>query len=168
MTDSSCILLAEDDENDVYFLKRAFCDAEIGNPLQVVHDGQEAIDYLAGANHFADRDRYPIPCLLILDLKMPRRTGMDVLRWLRSQPVLTCLPVIVLSSSAQRYDIERAYRIGANAFVVKPSGIEKRADLARYIKGFWLQYNHPPMLCSDGIEAAREFHLGILEPPGLL
>jgi CheY-like chemotaxis protein len=163
--DSFSILLAEDDPNDVFFLKRAFKEAGIEHPLHVAIDGQAAMDYLSGANGFSDRKRYPMPGLLILDLKMPRRTGMDVLRWLRSQPVLDCLPVIILSSSAQRYDVERAYKLGVNAFVVKPGDLEQRANLARYIKGFWLQFNYPPLLCSEGLEAARQFHVEFPEPP---
>lgn len=158
------ILLVEDDENDVFFLKRAFKEAEILNPLRVARDGQEAIDYLAGIGEFADRTRYPLPCLMILDLKMPNKTGLEVLHWLREQPILRSIPVILFSSSAHRYDIERAYRLGANAFVVKPSSSEDRTDLARLIKGFWLRFNEPPMMCTEGVEAARSFHTGRTEP----
>src|SRR5438445_8502073 len=121
MNNSLGILLAEDDENDVLLLKRAFAAAEIRNPLFVARDGQEVIDYLAGAGNFANRTEYPIPSLVLLDLKMPKRSGMDVLQWLRAQPVLRCLPVVIFSSSPHRHDIERAYRLGANAFVVKPA-----------------------------------------------
>jgi len=120
------ILLAEDDENDVFLLKLAFEKAQIQNRLCVTRDGQEAIDWLTGAGEFSNRAEYPLPCLLILDLKMPRKSGMDVLRWLRQQTVLNCLPVVVLSSSAHRYDVERAYKLGANAFVVKPSTNDQR------------------------------------------
>lgn len=162
------ILLVEDDENDVAFLERAFREAQIQNPLRVARDGQEAIDYLAGSNEFADRTQHPLPCLIVLDLKMPRRSGMEVLQWLREQPVLRCIPVIVFSSSAQRYDVERAYHLGANAFVVKPPSNEKRLELARYIKGFWLTFNEPPMMCTEGLEAARLFHTTTSRPTPLL
>ena len=151
-----CLLVAEDDANDVFFLERAFKEADVQNPLQIVHDGQETIDYLAGVGNFSDRSKYPLPYLLILDLKMPRMTGMDVLKWLQDQPELRSLPVIVFSSSAHRLDIERAYQLGANAFVVKPSSLGRRADLAKLIKEFWLDFNEAPAVTTEGLEAARK------------
>jgi CheY-like chemotaxis protein len=144
MKKECCILVAEDDENDVTFLQRAFAKAEIRNPLYFVPDGQTAIDYLSGAGTYSDRIQYPLPGLLILDLKMPHKTGMDVLKWLRSRETLRCLPAIMLSSSTHPAEIEAAYRNGANAFVTKPSGIPERAELARMIKGFWLTFNEFP------------------------
>ena len=149
-------LVAEDDENDVFFLQRAFQQAKIENPLLVVRDGQEAIDYLSGDGKFSDRNLYPLPHLIILDLKMPRKTGLDVLRWLQEQPELRCLPVLVLSSSAQRTDIERAYELGANGFVVKPASLEKRVELAKLIGTFWLDFNVGPLVCTEGLESARK------------
>ena len=158
MNNSLGILLAEDDENDVLLLKRAFETAEIQNPIFVTRDGQEAMDYLAGVGNFSNRTEYPFPALVLLDLKMPRRSGLEVLQWLRAQPILHCLPVVIFSSSPHEHDIERAYRLGANAFVVKPSTNEARSQLSRFIKGFWLQFNEPPILCTEGIEAARKLH----------
>lgn len=152
------ILLAEDDDNDVLLLKRAFKEAGIGNPLHVACDGQETIDWLSGVERFTDRQQFPLPCLWILDLKMPRQTGIDVLRWLRQQPVLQCLPVIILSSSAHRHDIERAYQLGASAFVIKPSGNDERKQFAQSLKAFWLVFNQPPLVCTEGLEAARRLH----------
>lgn len=140
----SPLLVAEDDENDVFFLRHAFGEAEIQNPLYVARDGQEAIDYLAGKGTYADRRQHPLPCLLILDLNMPRMNGMEVLRWKRQQSSLHSLPALVLSSSADREDIERAYELGASGYVVKPASISKRAGLARGIKSFWLEFNTPP------------------------
>jgi len=149
-------LVAEDDGNDVFFLQRAFQQAKIENPLHVVGDGQEAIDYLSGEGKFSDRSLYPLPHLFILDLKMPRKTGLDVLLWLQEQPELRCLPVLVLSSSAQRTDIERAYELGANAFVVKPASLERRVELAKLIGAFWLEFNEGPIVCTEGLESARK------------
>ena len=143
------MLLVEDDDNDVFFFKKAIRDAGIQNELWVVRDGQEAMDYLTGDRHFADRTMYPLPCLIILDLKMPRKTGIDVLRWLRREPYLNMIPVIVFSSSAQRDDVELAYRLGANGFVVKPSSVEKRLEFARSLKGYWLHFNVPPGICRE-------------------
>jgi len=151
-----CLLVAEDDANDVFFLKRAFEQAEIQNPLHFVHDGQEAIDYLSGVGTFSDRAQYPLPSLLILDLKMPRKSGMEVLKWLDEQPELRRLPVVVFTSSAHQKDVERAYQLGANAFVVKPSNVSQRIELAKVIKGFWLDFNEPSLLSTEGLDAARK------------
>ena len=87
---------------------------------------------------------------------MPRMTGLDVLRWLQEQPELRCLPVLVLSSSAQRTDIERAYELGANGFVVKPASLEKRVELAKLIGAFWLDFNMGPLVSTEGLDAARK------------
>lgn len=144
MIKERCVLMAEDDENDVTFLRRAFTQAEVTNPLHVAQDGQEAIDYLSGTEKFSDRLQYPLPSLLMLDLKMPRKTGMDVLRWMRSQAELLSIPVIIFSSSVHPAEIAEAYRAGANAFVTKPSGTPERTELAKMIKGFWLKFNQLP------------------------
>jgi CheY-like chemotaxis protein len=163
MKPSKLFLVAEDDENDVFFLQRAFQQAKIENPLYVVRDGQEAIDYLSGAGNFSDRNLHPLPYLFLLDLKMPRKTGLDVLVWLQEHPELRCLPVVVLSSSAQVRDIEKAYDLGANAFIVKPASLKKRVELAKLIGGFWLEYNEAPIVCTEGLEAARKLR----QDPGL-
>jgi CheY-like chemotaxis protein len=152
------ILVAEDDENDVLLLERAFKEAAIANPVRFVRDGQEAITYLEAVCRSVERGEPRAPGLLLLDLKMPRRTGMDVLRWLHEQPILRCLPVIVFSSSANQSDVERAYLLGANAFVTKPSSVEQRAALARFIKGFWLEFNQPPIVSVEGFDAAQKVH----------
>jgi len=135
---SKCVLVAEDDENDVLFLQRAFRQAEITTPLQVAHDGQEAIDYLAGAGRYTDREQFPLPCLVMLDLKMPRKNGMETLEWIRGQEALQALPVIMFSSSLHPEEIDKAYRLGASAFLTKPSGVTERLELAKRIKRSWL------------------------------
>ncbi|SRR6266446_9189940 len=140
----SPILLVEDDENDVFFLKYAFEAAGIANPVQVVEDGQQAIDYLAGNGIYQDRARHPFPCLVLLDLKLPVRMGLDVLRWIRKQPALQSLLVIVLSSSADARDVEESYRLGARSFLVKPLTVNQRLELARAIKSYWLEINQFP------------------------
>ena len=147
MSDSSDtypLLQVEDDENDVLFLEHAFKQAGIINPVHVVRDGQEAIDYLCGNGIFSDRKQYPLPCLMLLDLKLPRKNGLEVLGWIRQSPALSWLPVIVFSSSAHRQDIRRAYELGASSFVVKPSCVERRTELAKLIKGYWLEFNQAP------------------------
>ena len=114
------ILLAEDNENDIIMLRRAAHSARFNNPLSIVNDGAEVIAYLQGEGKYADRRRYPLPALLLLDLKMPRKNGFEVLQWLREQPQFTNLQVVVLSSSDEIRDINRAYELGANSFLVKP------------------------------------------------
>ena len=138
------ILVVEDDENDVFFLKYAFETAGIDNPLQVVRDGQEALNYLAGTGKYADRQRFPLPCLVLLDLKLPVKMGTEVLRWIRSQPHLCNLLVIVLTSSSELNDVDRAYEFGAQSYLVKPLSLEKRLEMAKAIKSYWLDLNEFP------------------------
>jgi len=149
MTKPHCILQVEDDENDLFLLEHAFRTVGIANPLQVARDGQEALEYLAGTGQYADRKRFPLPCLIILDLKMPRKGGLEVLEWLRQKASVSHVPVIVFSSSAQPEDIDRAYQLGANSFVVKPASTEKRTQFAELVKGYWLQFNEPPGVCAE-------------------
>ncbi len=137
-------MLVEDDRNDIFFLQYAFEVAGIENPLHVVIDGQKAIDYLAGAGQYADRRRFPFPSLVLLDLKLPVRMGTDVLLWIRKQAHLANLLVIVLSSSSDSHDVDRAYECGARSFLVKPLSVEKRLELARMIKSYWLELNEFP------------------------
>ncbi len=114
------ILLAEDEETDVHFFKRAFGLARIQHPLFVVRDGKEALDYLQGIGQFTDRRAFPIPKLIFLDIKMPRRTGLEVLEWLKGDGPLKRIPVIMISSSAIPTDVNKAYELGASAYMVKP------------------------------------------------
>ena len=140
------ILLAEDDVNDVLLVQRAFQKSSIANPLQVVRDGEEAVAYLRGNLQYADRDRYPLPVLLLMDLKMPRRSGLEVLVWLRQQPGLKRLPVVVLTSSNQSPDINRAYELGANSYLVKPAGFDSLVQLVKNLDMYWLILNEKPDL----------------------
>src|SRR6185369_15415772 len=114
------ILQVEDDPNDVFFLQRALKKAGVLNPIQVARDGQEAIDYLQGVGKFADREQFPLPALILLDLKLPLVMGLDVLKWIRQEAGLT-VPIVLLTASAQESDIAAAYCLGANGFLVKPS-----------------------------------------------
>lgn len=144
MNDLPVILQVEDREEDVILLQRALRRAELEARLQVVTDGQEAIDYLSGQGRFADRAQYPMPYLVLLDLKLPLKMGLDVLGWIRSQPSLRSLIVIVLSSSIHEADVRRAYDLGANAFLVKPSDTNTLTDMCQALKHFWLTHNQPP------------------------
>ena len=137
------ILQVEDDLNDVFLLQHAMKKAGVANPIQVASNGQQAIDYLKGAGRFADRERFPFPCLVLLDLKLPYVMGLDVLKWIRQQSGMT-LTVIMLTASGEDADIVAAYHLGANAFVTKPSEANKLVDLAKAIKEFWLTHNTLP------------------------
>src|SRR5947209_832822 len=143
------ILYAEDDDDAVTILKAACKKSRLTNPIHVVGDGARAIEYLGGEGPYADRDRFPLPSLLLLDLKMPRRNGFDVLSWIRSRTGINRLPVIVFSTSADPTDLNRAYDLGANSYAVKPSGIEGLVDLLNYLEGWWMGVNEVP-----GLEAA--------------
>src|ERR1700744_3765613 len=135
------ILYAEDEENDAFFLKRAFKQAQIPNPLIVVPDGQSAIDYCDGQGSYADRNRFPVPGMLLLDLKMPKKTGMEVLLWLRQHSSLSSLPVVILTSSMQEEDINLAYRNGANGYLVKQSDPDELLVMVRAIQDYWLSFD---------------------------
>ncbi len=145
----SLILLVEDDPNDVILIRRAFDKARIANPIQLVRDGEEAIAYLAGTPPYDDRRRYPLPMLLLLDLKMPRKSGFEVLAWLRQQPHLRRLPVVVLTSSKDTPDIDRAYDLGANSYLVKPVAFEALIDMVKILGLYWLIYNQKPTLAPE-------------------
>lgn len=114
------ILLVEDNDDDVFIFKRAYKQAQLTHQVQVVTDGQEALDYLEGKGAFADREKYPLPFLVLLDLKLPLKHGLEVLQTIRQHPRLSGLCVVVLTSSAEARDILRAQELGAQAFLVKP------------------------------------------------
>jgi CheY-like chemotaxis protein len=125
------ILVVEDTADDVFFLKRALKSASIPNPVQVVEDGQKALDYLSGAGIYADRTLYPIPFLVLLDLKLPYVMGLEVLKWIRAQPQFDRMIVAVLTSSQQDHDLTETTRLGGNFYFVKPPTPEKLADLVK-------------------------------------
>lgn len=135
------VLYAEDDENDAFLIKRAWRQAGIAQPLVIVDEGQAAIDYLSGAGTYADRALHPLPCLVLLDLNMPGVSGIDVLKWTRTNPGTATLPVVVLTSSNQNSDVQRAYAEGANGYLVKPGSLEDMALMAKGIHDYWLALN---------------------------
>lgn len=131
--------MAEDDLTDAYFFKRAFRRAGIPVLLHFVRDGQEVIDYLQGDGQFADRTAHPLPQLVLLDLKMPRLDGFEVLEWVRQQPGFKGLQVVIFSGSGEPKDINRAYGLGANWYLVKPHSMEELTALVGRFKKFWLE-----------------------------
>ena len=140
------VMLVEDDPNDVALTELAFERARFGNPLQVVSDGEQAIAYLDAKAPYTDRGRFPIPILVLLDLKLPRRSGFEVLAWIRSTPILRRLPVVVLTSSAQSPDIDRAYDAGANSYLVKPVAFENLLGLVQTLGLYWITTNEGPVV----------------------
>jgi CheY-like chemotaxis protein len=132
------ILLVEDDLNDIFLVKRAFKMAHIQNPLQVVTDGQEAIQYLSGEGKYADRRSYPLPKLIVMDIKMPRLSGFEVLEWVKGDgKPLRRIPIVIVSSSGNPVDVNRAYELGANAYMVKPVEFRAVEHLFESITHYW-------------------------------
>lgn len=141
MENHMTVLLAEDDENDVLLMQRAFKKVRKSDSLRVVHDGEAAIDYLSGRHQFVNRVDHPLPSLVILDLKMPRKSGFEVLEWLKTQPSLKRIPTIVLTSSSQQRDILKAYDLHANSYLVKPNAFDELVRLMESAQKYWLDMN---------------------------
>jgi len=144
VSDQAIILLAEDREDDIVLIRRAFRQASLSNPLYVVRDGEETIDYLKGEGKFSNREEYPLPDLLLLDLKMPRIDGFEVLKWIRQQAGLERLRVIVLTSSERMADVNSAYQLGANSFLVKPLDFDHFVETSRTFSRYWLTLDKKP------------------------
>lgn len=143
------ILLVEDDYNDVLLIRRAFSKAQIKTPMIEVGDGDEAIAYLNREGKYADVETYPCPLLVLLDLKLPRRSGLEVLEWIRQRPVLKRLLVVVLTSSQENSDLDRAYDLGTNSYLVKPVDFQDFVSLIEIVDTYWLGCNQPPKICAD-------------------
>ena len=139
--ESMPILLVEDDYNDVLLIQRAFRKAKIKPSMSTVSDGDETILYLQGKGKYADRSQYPMPLLILLDLKLPRRSGLEVLAWIRQQPYLRRLLVIVLTSSQEDSDLTQAYDLGANSYLVKPIDFQEFVHLVELIDDYWFKTN---------------------------
>ncbi|MBF2004606.1 response regulator [Chlorogloeopsis fritschii PCC 9212] len=140
------ILLVEDNRKDILLIQRAFRKAGINNPLQVVNDGDAAVLYLSGGEPYSDRGNYPLPTLVLLDLKLPRRSGIEVLMWLRQQPLLKRLPVVVLTTSREYADINQVYDIGANAYIVKPVVFNDLVEIVNTLNLHWIIFNEKPQV----------------------
>ena len=132
--DNGTILLVEDSDDDVFIFNRILNKARITNPVQVAADGQEAMDYLSGSGKFADRNRFPMPVLIFLDLKIPFVSGLEILEWMRGTAHLASIFVIVLTSSSEERDIVRSYQLGARSYLVKPPSVEALQDVIKAIQ----------------------------------
>jgi len=140
------ILAAEDEPVDGMMIRRAFTKAGIEKTLRILEDGDTVIDYLTGQGIYADRQQHPLPVLLLLDLKLPRRSGLEILQWLRQQNGLRRIPVIVLTSSRQSNDVSRAYDLGANSYLVKPVEFAALIDIMKTLGLYWLVMNEKPQI----------------------
>jgi len=143
---SQNILLVEDDENDVFLIKRAFRLLNLPHSLQVVQDGEAAINYLGGKEPYENPELYPLPSLILLDLKLPRLSGLEVLQWIRQQVELKRMLVIVLTASQEAPDVNQAYDLGANSYLVKPVDFRAFLEMVRTLEAYWLTFNEKPLL----------------------
>lgn len=157
MPEQAVILLAEDREDDIIIIRRAFQQGGIINPLFVVRDGEEAVAYLEGRGRYFNREEFPLPGLLLLDLKMPKMDGFEVLKWIRQQRGFSSLRVVVLTSSDAIRDVNVAYHLGANSFMVKPMDFENVVELSKVIHDYWLHKSKTP-------QASREPNKGAQKP----
>lgn len=137
------ILLLEDDDPDIFFVKRA-TEAEDGHVLHAVNDGKEAVRYLRREGKYADRRKFPLPNVILTDLKMPGMDGFAFLEWLRDNPEYSIVPVVVYSNSHLERDVREAYRLGANAYISKPSALKDMVQMLRLIYEFWSRCEIPP------------------------
>ena len=138
------VLIAEDGENDVELLRRSFRQAGLDVPMHVVPDGEACIAYLSGVEKYGNREEYPLPDLLLLDLKMPRTNGFEVLKWIKTQPSLAALRVVVLTSSERIRDINLAYQLGANSFLTKPLNFIDFTNTIQAMYNFWMVQSKKP------------------------
>ena len=138
------ILAVEDEDDDIALLKRAFRKTGVLNPVRFLTDGDQAVSYLAGEGEYADREAFPLPSLILLDLKLPRKSGLEVLAGVREQPALRRIPVVVLTSSRQNVDLERAYDLGVNSYLVKPVAFNDLLEMIGALKLYWISFNETP------------------------
>ena len=150
MGDTNFVLVAEDDRDDVYLLRWAFGRAGLDPQIIDVSDGAVAIDYLGGTPPFDDRRLHPLPKLVVLDLKMPKVTGFDVLAWVAARRDLSWLPVVVLSASAFPGDVQRALKLGAREFLTKPNDLDDFIPMVRGLHARWLAADDPVTLAEIG------------------
>ncbi len=138
------ILVLEDNQDDVFLMERAFRKNGIEGCMKVVPDGQEGIHYMSGDGRYADRNLHPIPDVIITDLKMPRKSGLEFLEWMRTHPEHRVIPTILLSSSQQNVDVKRAYDLGVNTYFVKPGNFQELVELVRSLEDYWRKVRRPP------------------------
>ena len=144
MAQQELVLVAEDSAEDFFFLERALHRSNVPLRLHRCANGDEAKQYLAGMGEYADRARFPLPALLLLDLNMPHVTGFEVLSWIKTQPFLKRIPVITFSSSSLKKDVDKSYDLGTSSHVVKPVNAQDLEDIVRAIHKWWLSISARP------------------------
>lgn len=142
--DDRVIVLVEDNPDDVELTLRAFKKSNIVNQVVVAHDGAEALDYLFGTGRYAGRDISIMPAVILLDLKLPKVDGLEVLRRIRADESTQLLPVVILTSSKEEQDLINGYKLGANSYILKPVGFEKFCCAIQKLGMYWLLLNEPP------------------------
>jgi CheY-like chemotaxis protein len=142
-------LIVEPNPDYVFLLERALKTAGIPNPLQVVHDGEQALEYLHGSGQYGDRLKFPFPSLIFTEIKIPRKGGFEILQWLRNNPQCSVIPIIILTASKLQSDIKRAYELGVNSYMVKPASNEELAKMMKITHDYWLICEKPeyPVHC---------------------
>lgn len=141
---ANIILLIEDNQNEILLAERAFKNAHISDKLVVVHDGVAALDYLFRRNSFEDYDTGSSPALVLLDLNLPRISGLEILKQIRANPDTSLLPVVVLTSSAEERDLREAYSLGANSYIRKPTDFSRFVEVVQRLSFYWLELNERP------------------------
>jgi CheY-like chemotaxis protein len=141
MSDNRPILLVEDNPMDVDLTLRAFARRKLSNPIKVARDGQEALDYMATWD-----TGEPVPAVILLDLKLPKVSGLEVLEKIRQHPHFGLIPIVMLTTSSEDTDIARAYQLGVNSYIIKPVSFEKFLEVTEHIDLYWMVINHPPRL----------------------
>ncbi len=141
MIEDPIVLLVDDSKNDAMLMRTVFERAGFVQPMRFAVDGDDAIAYLRGDGRYGDRKLFPLPTTVLLDLNMPRKNGFEVLDWIRHQPALRRLRVYILSASSRAQDIERAYDLGANSYLVKPGNLDGLLEMAKCLVA-WLRISH--------------------------
>jgi CheY-like chemotaxis protein len=154
------VLHIDDDPNDSELFQAAACRARVEFRVQHVSDGEQAMAYLTGRGIYANRGRYPLPALVLLDLKMPRATGFDVLHWIRNHPEVGGVPVVILSGSELQADIQQAYAGGADSYMVKPIGFTALVELVKSINDSWVQGQVPRSVCIPATQGTDVWRSG--------
>lgn len=142
---SGCILLVEDDENDILLMQRACRRAKLDIQFEICRDGDSAVDYLNSRVRSDNLSTLSLPLLILLDLKLPRRSGLEVLSWIRKHSELNAIPVIILTASNESLDVRKAYELHANSYLVKPINFNDLVHLVQVVKTYWLEFNRHPM-----------------------
>lgn len=145
MNEQQVILLVDDSDNDLSLMRSACRAANFPAALKMVNSGDQAIAYLAGQGDYVDRSQFPLPTVMLLDLKMPMKDGFEVLEWVRAQPILKRLAIIILTASSRPEDVARAFDLGANSYLIKPTAMSSLIAMVCCLRD-WLEYNRFPAI----------------------